>query len=103
MGFGYFFPTSRAFGERITWERDELSEGRDVLKCLVDLVVTGCFCFTTDAGDVKYSDYLTAYGDADALAEAARKKVANAANAALAPFRELRRESIGEGFEKEEE
>ena len=91
--FGYFFPSTRrnAYGERMQWPAELLlAEGREVLSRLCRLIAGGCFPFTTEPGDVRYSDYALIHGDAKVLAEAAARKIANPENAVLEPFRELR-------------
>jgi hypothetical protein len=67
-----------------------LAEGKEVLNRLCRLIAGGCFPFTPDPGDARYSDYALIHGDANALAEAAARKITNPANAMLEPFRELR-------------
>jgi hypothetical protein len=54
------------------------------------MLAGGCFPFSDVDTDVTYSDYLAAFGDIDAAAQAAKKKMGNPDNRALRPFRELR-------------
>jgi ATP-dependent helicase/nuclease subunit B len=91
--FGYFFPSTRtnAYGERIQWPAELLiAGGRELLAQLCRLIAAGCFPFTPDPSDVRYSDYTLIHGDVGSLAEAAERKIANPGNAMLEPFRELR-------------
>lgn len=91
--FGYFFPSTRpnAYGERIQWTGEVLiAGGQEVLVRICRLIGSGCFPFTPEPGDARYSDYLPIHGDIAALAEAAARKIANPENAMLVPFRELR-------------
>ncbi len=88
--FHYFFPSTREYGERIEWEAKALSEGPRVLAMLCEMIARGCFPFTDNKDDVKFSDYLPAFGDPEQEAEWTRKKLAQPENEALRPFRELR-------------
>ena len=54
------------------------------------MISNGCFPFTDDASDVKYSDYIDAFGDVAAVAETMTRKLENPQNEDLATFRELR-------------
>lgn len=92
--FQYFFASTRGRGERIAWGKEGLAGGPRVLAALRGMIARGCFPFTDDVEDVKFSDYLLAFGDVAAAAESTRRKLARADNEALAPFRELR-ESAG--------
>jgi len=87
---GYFFPGLREHGDRISWDAATLREGKAVIATLCEMIRAGCFPFTDDPKDVTYSDYLAVFGDADLLAQATVRKLANQANDALAPFRRLR-------------
>ena len=88
--FGYFFPNTSEHGERMQWGAESLSEGAGILCRLCEMLANGCFSFTDDTEDVIYSDYQAAFGDMDAAAQAAKKKLGNLENQALQPFRELR-------------
>jgi RecB family exonuclease len=89
--FGYFFPAAREHGRRISWTARRLEAGRDVLGHLYDLLAAGVFPYSDEADDATWSDYVAAHGDLEAAAAATRVKLANPANTALAPLRELRR------------
>jgi hypothetical protein len=96
--FGYFFPTSRAHGERLRWSADELSRGREVLARLRGMIAAGCFPFTDDPEDVRYSDFRDAFGDAEETASRIREKLSEPRNRErLGPFRALRGCSEAEG------
>lgn len=90
VAFGFFFPGTREHGERIRWTRSELDEFGGILERLCRLASGGCFPFSDDAGDVRFSDYVEAFGDPEAAAEAAGKKMRNRSSQALEPIRELR-------------
>jgi len=92
---GYFFPNLREHGERISWGAATLAEGKAVIGALCEMIAGGCFPFSDSADDVKYSDYLAAFGDPEAAAQATARKLANQANEALAPFRRLRESGGG--------
>jgi ATP-dependent helicase/nuclease subunit B len=91
--FGYFFASTRrgAYGERVQWPAELLLlEGKEVVNRLCRLIAGGCFPFTPNPGDARYSDYALIHGDAQALAEAVARKIANPENAMLDLFREMR-------------
>ena len=50
----------------------------------------GCFPFTDEPKDVNISDFRDYFGDIDENADAVSRKLGNARNEVLAPFRELR-------------
>lgn len=88
-GFSYFFPMPRDEGRTFTYERAALRDGGEtILADLAAMLRDGCFPFTTDRADIAYSDYGDAFGDAAALAAAARRKAA--ADPALAAWARLR-------------
>lgn len=89
--FGYFFPSVRAHGERVSWTGEQLDGGGRVLGLLVDLLRRGSFPMTDDPGDLKFSDYLAAHGDVDRAAADITRKLDDEGNEALAPLRRLRR------------
>jgi len=93
--FGYFFPTFREHGERVQWEATELEGGTRVMGFLCEMIASGAFPFTDDPDDARFSDYVDAFGEAGATAEATTRKTGNTENEALGPFRRLR------GYEQE--
>ena len=90
VSFGYFFPTTRDFGERIQWRAEELAGGPALIASLCQLIAAGCFPFSNDPEDARYSDYEEVYGDTVAAARAMVGKLQNAANEMLEPFALLR-------------
>ena len=94
--FGYFFPTFREHGERVQWDAAELEGGTRVMGLLCEMIASGAFPFTDDPDDARFSDYVDAFGEAGAAAEATTRKTGNTENETLGPFRRLR------GYEQEE-
>jgi ATP-dependent helicase/nuclease subunit B len=88
VSFGYFFPSYREHGERITWTEQELSGHSEILAGLCRLLSAGCFPFTDSPDDVFFSDYGPAFGDPSAAAADAARKLEEAG--VLAPFARLR-------------
>ena len=88
--FGYFFPNLRERGERIQWSEAQLDQGKEVLGRLCEMIGKGCFPFTDNAEDVRFSDYLDAFGDEMDNARAVASKLDNRENKVLQPFQELR-------------
>lgn len=99
QSFGYFFPSLREHGERISWKAAELEQGKQKIAWLCELLATGCFPDTDSPGDLKYSDYKPAHGDVDASASAMSRKLANPENVMLSPYAQLRGFDWGDGDE----
>ncbi len=89
-GCGYFFPGERAHGERYYWTAAQLERGPECLSLLCRLLAGGCFPFTDTPADVGLSDFRPAFGDVEAAAADAARKLANPRNLALLPFAALR-------------
>lgn len=89
--FEYFFPDTREYGKRISWDARRLEEGLDVLDGLCRLLRAGCFPCSDSDDDLKYSDYLVAIGEVEKCTERAKRKLANPENALLEPLRCLRK------------
>jgi hypothetical protein len=89
-GFGFFFPSRKAWGERLMWSADELSEGGEYIEKLCRIAASGCFLSTNEKEDCKFCDYLAVCRDPAAAAEARKSKLNNQNNHTLKPFRELR-------------
>jgi RecB family exonuclease len=90
---GYFFPSAKTQGERISWPPGELSAWKEIVLRLCGIAATGCFPATTEVKDCAYCDYNgTICSDIDKLVEAARMKLANPDNRLLDDFRFLRSE-----------
>lgn len=87
--FEYVFP---APGEarRLSWGVDELAGGLHLVGLICEMMASGCFPFTDDIADLKYSDYTGAFGDLTEALAAARRKLENAENVMLEPYRKLR-------------
>ena len=60
------------------------------MELLCQMIASGCFPFTDDPDDARYSDYLDAFGETVAAAKATLRKMENSENEALGPFRRLR-------------
>lgn len=88
--FGYFFPNTRAHGERYEWTREELAPGLEYVELLSEMLEQGCFVFSDDANDARFSDYAEAFGDTEASAADTKRKMQNPENDALETFRKLR-------------
>ncbi len=88
--FGFFFPGDRAAGERIVWKPDELSEGGGVIERLCYTVANGAFAATNESGDCRYCDFISICGDVESVAARSGRKMEEAANTMLEPFRSLR-------------
>lgn len=89
-GFGFFFPHLRAHGERIQWSFEELAPGRGIMARLCELVGRGCFPFSDDPKDARFSEYASAFGDHEMSARQAAAKLENMDCIELEPFRRLR-------------
>ncbi|MBD3232637.1 MAG: hypothetical protein GF315_02825 [candidate division Zixibacteria bacterium] len=88
--FGYYFVSQREHGERIEWDADQLEQGKEALQHLCDLMASGCFPFTDNPDDVKFSDYIFTVNSVADLASCAADKLQNPDNAVLNPFTTLR-------------
>ncbi len=95
--FQYFFPSTREHGERIEWSAEALRDGILVLECLREMLAGGCFPFTDSPEDVRFSDYLPAFGDVERTAARTKARLEGPGNPALAPFRRLRGYASEEG------
>lgn len=87
---GYYFPTARGQGERLSRSREQLADGGLVLQRLCQIVANGAFLATNDAEDCEYCDYRLVCGDLEATAATSQSKLENRRNQALKPLRELR-------------
>lgn len=88
--FRYFFPGVREHGERFEWSRGELETADEPLSLLCEMMRTGCFPFSDDEGDVKFSRCTEAFGDLEAAAADTKRKMAGGGDDALDTFRRLR-------------
>ena len=87
--FGFFFPGARERGRRIQWTPEQLTEGKDILGKLVEIVRNGAFLATDSADDCKYCDYKAICGDLAGVAAASARKLTCPDNKTLRPIREL--------------
>ncbi len=87
--FEYVFP---APGEarRLSWGTDELADGLHLVGLVCDMMASGCFPFTDDEADLKYSEYTGAFGDIAGALASVRRKLDNPENVMLEPYRRLR-------------
>ncbi|MCP4589970.1 MAG: PD-(D/E)XK nuclease family protein [bacterium] len=90
QSFGYFFPSLREHGERISWTAAELEPGKQRIAWLCELLASGCFPDTDNEKDLNYSDYKLAHGDIDTATRAISNKLDNPANEMLSPYAKLR-------------
>jgi hypothetical protein len=95
-GFGFFFPGTRARGQRIKYEPEALSGGKRVVELLCEIIAQGAFIasdyYENDIyNDCGFCDCDAICRDAAALAAANRKKIENSENEKLEAFRELRK------------
>ena len=93
--FGYIFPTKQVWGEPISWNVDELAGGDRTLWLLCELLGRGCFVCSPEQSDMNYSSCTEAFGDIEKVVEQAVRKLGNAADTAIEPFRELREIDAG--------
>jgi ATP-dependent helicase/nuclease subunit B len=87
---GYFFPSRRGRGERLTHTPQELGEGLAILQRLCRLVGDGAFLATDNTEeDCTYCDYVDICGDLTAVSQASQRKL-QGTDKLLDPLRELR-------------
>ncbi|MHB8895327.1 MAG: PD-(D/E)XK nuclease family protein [Candidatus Geothermincolia bacterium] len=97
--FEYVFPRPSE-SRRIPWGASELGRGMGILALLCDMIASGCFAFTSDPDDTKYSDYKPAFGDIAVSATDIKRKMENTADHSLDAYRALR-EFVPGGLEAE--
>jgi RecB family exonuclease len=85
---GYFFPGRKGEGQRMPMTLD-LSETRDVLVRLLDLLREGLFPHAIARDDCRYCDYESVCGGATEAARRSAAKLEKATLPALAAFREI--------------
>jgi ATP-dependent helicase/nuclease subunit B len=89
--FGFFFPSERGQGERISYTLQQLEAGPDVLGRLAHIAAGGAFLATSDHGnDCTFCDYRAICGDVAAVARASDRKLAARSRAILEPYASLR-------------
>jgi len=92
--FEYVFPRPSE-SARVQWRTSGLAAGMSTLALLCDMIASGCFAFTNNPDDAKYSDYKAAFGNIASSVEDIDRKLTNPENTALAPYRALREVVIG--------
>ncbi len=80
--FGFFFPGTRANGERIEWTPTELEAQRASVESLCEIVKSGRFLPTTDNNLCRHCDYREICGDVELLTQASKAKLERVAKAA---------------------
>ena len=93
--FGFFFPTPRERGRRISWTPEQLGEGLTVVRQLLQTIRQGAFPATDSADDCTYCDYRRICGNPESVAAASKRKLANPSNEALKSISELRGRGAG--------
>ncbi|MEP6994542.1 MAG: PD-(D/E)XK nuclease family protein [Acidobacteriota bacterium] len=85
---GYFFPGRKGEGQRMPMALD-LTETREVLARLLDLLRAGAFPHAAEKDDCRYCDYEAVCGGPIAAAKRAKAKLAKAGLPVLQAFREI--------------
>lgn len=89
--FGFFFPGTKAVGDRLSWTPMQLANGKQILEWLCQVVRGGAFLATTDhERDCGYCNYQAICKDIAVVAGRSRIKLENPANEILQPMHELR-------------
>jgi ATP-dependent helicase/nuclease subunit B len=88
--FGFFFPGTRAAGQRFQWTPDQLQGGAEIVEHLCDLLRSGTFVATNNSDDCKWCDYRAVCGDVELVAAQTQSKLADVKNRNLRPFVHLR-------------
>jgi ATP-dependent helicase/nuclease subunit B len=88
--FGYFFPSLRSWGTRITWTADQLTEGKRIIQRLCQIVAGGTFLPTDNRDDCRFCDHQSVCGDLVAVTQASKLKLVNHENIMLQAIKELR-------------
>jgi len=93
-GFGFFFPSQKGGGERISWGTEELDGGLNVIDAICRAAADGAFIATNncdDCGSGKFQcEYAAICRDVSSVADATAAKLANPENEALSALRELK-------------
>jgi len=89
--FGFFFPGTKAAGDRMDWTPGRLARGKQILEWLCQAVRNGAFLATNDhERDCGYCDFQSICGDVATVAARSRRKLENPGEEILQPMRELR-------------
>ncbi len=89
-GFGYFFPGTKARGERIWWDKEELKDGLIKIQHLCNMLKEGSFPCSDDISDLKYSDFSSPAWDSENCVNQTKLKMENSSDRGLDSFRKLR-------------
>ncbi len=81
--FGYFFPSAKGQGERMTWTPEELTQGKNVLFDLCQIVRHGAFCPTNNESDCTFCDCASICRDPKTVAAGSQLKLENPMNRPL--------------------
>ena len=88
--FGYFFPSPKTGGLRISWTTGHLNSGDAILRNICDAISNGVFLATTSEHDCKYCDYLTICGSPSETAASSLFQLENCHDSSLDSMRMLR-------------
>ena len=88
--FGYFFPSEKGKGTRISWTEPELTRRANLFQSLCQIVTNGAYAPTNDVKDCEFCDFRMICRDVNAVTKASGKKLQNKLNVQLQPFKELR-------------
>jgi ATP-dependent helicase/nuclease subunit B len=89
--FGFFFPSEKGGGERITLGRADLEGGASVLSELARIAANGAFLATTQPqDDCTFCKFRAVCGDVEAVGRASDRKLQNRSSAILEPLARLR-------------
>ena len=93
--FGFLFPGVKAAGERLKWTPEELSEGKEVVTQLCQIVADGAFIATNNFDrDCGFCDYKPICGDPATLSEMTQLKLTNPTNTVLETYKQLRGDTV---------
>jgi ATP-dependent helicase/nuclease subunit B len=88
--FGYFFPSVRAQGHRVSWNERDLIGGLELIQRICQGIKAGAFIATDNQEDCKYCDYASICRDVGRVTGRSRTLLSWCLDGSLQPFRELR-------------
>ncbi len=88
--FGYFFPSLRAGGKRMSWTADELRPGRAVLESLCSAIAAGAFIASDEKKDCAFCDYAAICRDTLRATDASRRQLSQPDTGPLLHIQQLR-------------
>ncbi len=91
--FGYFFPSTRTLGQRLSWTNADLQAGNTIVQRLCALIAAGSYLATDEADDCRFCDYVQICRDPRGVAECSQQLLASTELESLCGFREVRHES----------